>query len=394
MQTTHLEAAIVLTLLIASGHAQAAIFEFVRQLPGRTATGYDFGIAVDTDGVLVAASSLGFDPSPGATGGAGYVFTPENGGLVNRLFDNTTATADAYGLTIAIDGDRTIVGAPRSATQPDTVYLFDHTTGAVLAKPTGDVRSENSFGSSVAMDQGLAIVGSPREFISPTARGAAYLIDTSDGARIRKFTSGSDPSSAFGSSADLDGNIALIGSPDSTGVGAAHLFDLTTGDKLRDLFPSDNPIQDSFGLKVAIADGIAVVGAPSVTGSGSGFGAVYLFDVATGQQTAKLIPSGSLRGDGFGWTIAIDHGIALVGSRFTDTVYAFDARTGAEVQKIIRPDGAYGFGSSLAFRDGLAVIGAQGSRPGSAYIYRLTIPEPSAYLTGLAALTPLALRRR
>lgn len=375
---------------------QSAVFEFVRQLPGRTVTGYDFGLAVDTDGVLVAATSLSTDPSPGVRAGAGYVFTPENGGLVNRLYDNTTSTADAYGLTIAIYGDRTIEGAPRSATQPDAVYLFNHATGAVVAKPTGDVRSENSFGSSVAMDQGLAIVGSPRELVSPTERGAAYVLDASNGARVRKIISGSDPSSAFGSSVDLDGNIALIGSPISTGIGAAHLYDIATGDKLRDLIPSDAPIRDGFGTQVAIADDVAVVGAPSSFGTGSRFGSAYVFDIATGQQIAKLIPSGSSRDDGFGWTIAIDDGIALVGTRFSDTVYAFDAQTGIELQKIVRPEGAYGFGSSLAFRDGLAVIGAssRSSGPGKAYIYRLTIPEPGTLLLTLGAISSLAHQRR
>ncbi|QDV75236.1 PQQ-binding-like beta-propeller repeat protein [Botrimarina mediterranea] len=395
MPMTIVRAAIGFSLLLASSNAQSAVFEFVRQLPGSTATGYDFGLAVDTDGVLVAATSLATDPSPGATAGAGYVFAPENGDLVNRLYDSTSSTGDAYGFTIAIDGDRTIVGAPRGASQSDTVYLFDHTTGAVLAKPTGDVRLNNSFGASIAMDQGIAIVGSPGESIAPRERGAVYVYDAADGSRLRKITSGDSISSAFGQSVALNDGLALIGSPRSSDVGLAHLYDAVTGNKIADYSPEDDALGDNFGFQVAIADGVALVGAPTRT-VGSRFGSAYLFDVATGQQIAKLSPKTNSRDDGYGQSVAIDDGIALVGGPRVGEVYVFDARTGTELSRIISPEGVNSFGSSLAFRDGLAVIGAssRSSAPGTAFIYRLTIPEPGALLLALAAVSSLALRRR
>ncbi|TWU00343.1 hypothetical protein Pla108_12920 [Botrimarina colliarenosi] len=387
------KAAFATLVLLTSGSAEAKWFELVRELPVETPVGPEFGRNVATDGVVVAGAALSSDSAPGSVGGAGYVFDPTSGALLNRLSDSSTSRADAFGLTIAVSGDRALVGAPRGATQFDTAYLFDLTTGALLGKPTGDVRSENSFGSAMAMDNDIALIGSPREFISDTQRGAVYIVNTQDGSRLGKLTSASTPTSWFGSSVDLDGGLALIGSPDFSGVGLASLFDLSLPAKLLDLAPDDTPADNSFGTQVAIDDGVAIVAAP-----GARSGAAYLFDVSTGEQLTKLTGVGNRIAEHFGASVAIDNGIAVVGAPGVGAIYVFDVKTGTEIDRLTLDPSVLrtNFGDRLAFKDGLLAVSAGpggGNRTGAVYVYRL-VPEPPVVWLAATALAPLASRRR
>ena len=102
-----------------------------------------------------------------------------------------------------------------------------------------------------------------------------------------------EPGDKFGSSVALSGTTALIGSPldGDNGLysGAAYLFDVTTGQQLTKLSPSDGAEDQRFGITVALSGQMALVGAFGDADNGPLSGAAYVFDATSGQELFKLL---------------------------------------------------------------------------------------------------------
>ncbi|MFT5150625.1 MAG: hypothetical protein ACI841_000608, partial [Planctomycetota bacterium] len=96
----------------------------------------------------------------------------------------------------------------------------------------------------------------------------------------------------MGDSIAISDGIAIISAPSTLAtLGAAYLFDVHSGERLRRLQGADSVGDDMFGLSVAIDGNLAVVGAPWEDEVGNKAGAAYVFDVSTGDQLAKLLPA-------------------------------------------------------------------------------------------------------
>ena len=127
-----------------------------------------------------------------------------------------------FGAAVAGAGNDIAVGAPTAdPSLPPTlgqVYLFDGTTGSLLATITNPVPGSFGFGTSVAGDGNDVVIGSPF-----AGDGVAYLYDTS-GDRLATFLP-PDSGGEFGASVASVGSNILIGSPqDNSGAGAAYLY--------------------------------------------------------------------------------------------------------------------------------------------------------------------------
>lgn len=186
---------------------------------------------------------------------------------------------------------------------------------------------------------------------------------------------------AFGSSIATSGETVLVGSMGNGSVmGSVYVFDAATRVQLRELRASDGMLGDQFGSSVAIERGTAVVGAMRHDGVSQWSGAAYLFEVATGQQLAKLLPD--LTGYVFGGDVDISGNVVIVGAAGDDefgngagAAYLFNATTGDRLFKLTANDASPqdGFGFSVAISGQTAIIGTpldgNGSRNGSAYLF-------------------------
>ncbi len=144
------------------------------------------------------------------------------------------------------------------------------------------------------------------------------------------------------------------------------------------LTAEDGAAGDGLGSSVAISGFVLLTGAPNDgIGSNEGQGSAYIFgDSNVGfEPHRKLIASDGAMGDGFGSSVAIDGGTALIGAPFDQigvnklqgSAYVF-VRGGTNLNpvwlfqsKLIdeingRPDD--GFGASVALRGDLALVGA------------------------------------
>jgi outer membrane protein assembly factor BamB len=169
------------------------------------------------------------------------------------------------------------------------------------------------------------------------------------------------------------------------------------GDQLFNLTASDAAAGDNLGFSVAVNDSWAVVGAQNDDVVGSNSGSAYVFDVNTGEQRRKLIASDASADDKFGWSVAINGNIALIGAVFDDgagsnsgSAYLFNVTTGQQLFKLTASDAAAGdnFGHSVALSGNLALVGAIfddgiGSNSGSAYLFDVTSGQQLRKLTAV-----------
>ncbi len=185
----------------------------------------------------------------------------------------------------------------------------------------------------------------------------------------------------FGRSAAMDNGILVSG---ADGAEVAYTFNAVTGAQLQMLAPNDPPSR-SFGYAVDIQGNIAVIGARWDDDNGTQSGSAYIFDALTGAQLHKLVPPDGGVDYNFGRSVSIHDGIVGVGAHYDSengfragAAYLFDASTGALIRKTLAPDGAVNdeFGYSIAVGDGVVAVGAikdddGAASSGSVYIFNL-----------------------
>ncbi len=334
------------------------------------------------------------------------------GDQLAKLLADDGASGDLFGQSVAISGNTAIVGADReddNGHASGSAYLFDITTGQQIFKLlAGDGDAEDLFGFSVAISGSTAIVGAKDDDDNGTDSGSAYLFDAVSGRQIAKLLP--DDGAAFdhfGVSVAISGSTAIVGAKDDddNGLesGSAYLFDIATGRQIAKLRPDGGETFDLFGHSVAISGlpgkEIAIVGAigdddacPADPFCNSG--SAYLFDCATGQQLAKLLPNDGAESDFFGYSVAISGATAIVGAERDDdacpadpycdsgSAYLFDWAAGQQLAKLLPNDGADGdhFGYSVAISGATAIVCAygdddNGGNSGSAYLFDATTGE-------------------
>ena len=180
----------------------------------------------------------------------------------------------------------------------------------------------------------------------------------------------------FGAALAGSGALLLVGAPGADDLGqasgSAYVLVADTGAQVHELHAADGAAGDGFGATVALDGGLALVGAPSADVAGADSGAVYVFDAGTGAQLHKLVPADAATGDLFGGAVALADGLIVVGAIAADGVgpdagaaYLFDAATGAQTHKL-QPQLAVawaGFGCDVAIDDATVVVGAKDEGP-------------------------------
>ena len=178
----------------------------------------------------------------------------------------------------------------------------------------------------------------------------------------------------FGSAAAVQGPWAVFGADwDPAGgvaAGAVYVFDLTTGQQLHKLMSTDIAAGDRFGTSVAISGNTLIIGAPGSNTFGPKSGAAYIFDLETGQQLAKLIPNQGFQEAYFGFSVGIDGGMAIIGAPLESpsnsengAVYLFDPLSGQQLARLVASDihDYDNFGTSVAIQGDMILVGSPGA---------------------------------
>lgn len=148
--------------------------------------------------------------------------------------------------------------------------------------------------------------------------------------------------------------------------GTVHIFDRETGQGL-DVLQSPNAEEGGlFGYSLAWENDLLLVGAPFEDGDGTDDGVVYLFDFNREEVATISSPSGE-DGQAFGVSLAIENGLALIGSPYEKgegtkrgAVYVYDLENRQFVQRLAASDPADDdqLGLSVSLSGGIAAVGA------------------------------------
>ena len=327
-----------------------------------------------------------------------FLFDDQTGQLITSIPHPEPAEDDEFGYSIDFVNGDLLVGAYANdfgAQSAGSAYLFDGVTGTLqrtIRNP--DLEAGAVFGFAVAeTTNGYAI--------SARGAGKVYLFDGDTGDVQWTLTNPNvNDSDAYGFSLAEAGGKTVVGARFDRPVpgpkaGSAHVFDTNTGDYLYTL-TSANPINEGeFGHSVAASDSKIVVGAPREdVGFASDAGRVYVFDAATGDLEYELF-SPNNDDDWFGWNVSVSGDFLLVGvprasepSFRTGAVFLYDLETGDYIKTIENPNPGGGdeFGRGLDATDTTVLVGAWENNRGTAYAFTL-IPEPNgAMLLGVASV--------
>ena len=363
-------------------------------------SGDDFGgaVAVDGDVAVVGAPE---DDDDGSSSGAAYVFRLLDSAWMQeqKLTASDGDSFDDFGFAVAVSGDMIVVGSPRDdhalGDNAGSVYVFEHDglEWVQQAKLTAsDADGDDRFGTSVAISGNTLAVGAKQNDDVVSNSGSAYVFHGSSGEwqEQGKLTA-DDPvqSAQFGHSISIDGDGIVVGAWQDQAegmflVGSAYLY-RREGDSWSQeakLTASDAADFRWFGQAVAIAGDTVLVGAYGDRADDlSESGGAYFYQLLDEQWTevANVNASDPAANARFGWSVALQGGLAIIGSgSSTPAAYCFGLTAGAGwiEHAILTPaepeiSGEYGYSVAISETIGLVGDRASFSGTGSAFVFDL-----------------------
>ena len=174
----------------------------------------------------------------------------------------------------------------------------------------------------------------------------------------------------FGASTDIDGDRLIVGAPhtgDLSGAVYIYDFDGSSWNEHPKLIATDTRADDQYGYSVAVSGDVAVVGAPYHEHPHLVQGAVYVFryDGTNWTQEQELLASDAGFLDFFGWSVAIQGDVIVVGAFNANTtgaayVFRYIESSWVEEELLTASDAASDdrFGDSVDIFANTIIVGA------------------------------------
>lgn len=328
-----------------------------------------FGTDVALSGDDLVVGATGAAVGANSSQGAAYVFGRDVGGpgqwgFVKKLVGPASiGNLSDYGASVAIDGDRVVVGAYNAdSPAPGRAFVYARDQGGTdnwgeVANLVDDISDSNAqFGYSVEIDGDLVVVGAFNLDFTPGVannEGAIYVFDAAAGfAQVGKLFASDHSANDHFAVADIDGHTIVASAAftenGGTSRGKAYVFENPTlvangWTEVRAFGASDAMDFAYFGRSVAISDTIVAVGA---SGHNSNRGQSYrCYENRGGAQQfgedAILTASDAAPSDFFGIDVAVDGGVVVTGAylKGTGVVYVYGSPATTDVP-ILRHDTA------------------------------------------------------
>ena len=351
---------------------------------------FGWSVALCGDRAILGAPFSGVD---GGSSGAAYVFARAGGTWTEtqRITASDAAASDYFGIAVALDADTAIVGADYDDLM-GSAYVFVISDGEWTEQQKlvdENRRQHGYFGHSVAIVGDKALVGAPGDGMSGHWAGKACVFTRSGGSwTLVQTLAASDtaPDDRFGDSVALRSDTALVGAPAAGSVGSAYLFVRSGGAwvQRQQFTPSDGMPGDSHGSCVALSQDTVLAGAPYDDDGGADAGSATFWRVETRPwgKGPKLLASDGGDFDRFGWSVAVSGDTAIVGTNqdlgAAGSAYVFLRTAGVwkEQQVLAASDAQAGdaFGIAVALSGDTALVGAPNhddgaSDAGSVYVF-------------------------
>ncbi len=362
---------------------------------------YGWSVAAGADTVVVGAYKDTVGNNPGQ--GSAYVFTMSGGDwtLQQKLTANDGEAGELFGHSVAISGDKIVVGAPydKSGTNlyQGAAYVFTRSGGVwsfqqKLTAPDREARDQ--FGYSVAISGNTVIAGAITDDVGTKAdQGSAYVFVRSGGVWSfqQKLTANDgEADDRFGAAVAISGDTIVAGAPlgdweTSQDVGSAYFFvrsGTVWAQQQRLIGPISIRIgasKNEFGAAVAISGDIALIGAPGFSPFGrteQGLALSFRRSGGAWRSFGSMEIDDGEPGDRFGHSVTLNGDTALIGAAFDDvgpnldqgSAYLFtrSSEKWERRQKFTALGGRVRelFGHTVALSGGRAIAGAPFARIG------------------------------
>jgi hypothetical protein len=378
----HYVAASVLACAGARGQVQSAKFMASDGHPGQT-----FGRAIAADGEWALVGVLS-DSQVGLASGAAYTYRRRGSDWLEtrKLLASDVQAGDNFGCSVAIDGSTLVVGSqsedPQGVFAAGSAYVFELRGGVwrqTAKLNSAPLASDAFFGYSVAIDGDRIVVGARTEHAVALNSGAAYVFERSGFGWVqaaRLVANDGANWDFFGQSVALHGDTALIGSsadgPGGNDQGAAYVFEFNgvAWTQVAKLRADDGAASNAFSNSLALGDGVALVGAATHSHGLTACGSAYVFERqgSVWTQTQELRAHAPGLSLGFGTSVALSNDLILIGaskdplqaqSRGAAYVFRRSPSGWLEIGRMQANDAADSdfFGGRVALSDSTAVIG-------------------------------------
>jgi len=290
-----------------------------------------FGFAVAIDGGVAAVGAIHEFPQGVFDAGSVYVFEWNGASWVEtaKIWASDAAPQTHFGFSLALSGDRLLVGAKDdddAGLSTGSAYVFERsgTNWIEVAKlVASDAAGGDAFGRSVALDGDVALIGASSKDTAPSFdQGAAYVFELlGTWTETAKLTADDAfNSDFFGISVALSPTVALIGASAhdhaASNAGAVYAFERPAGTwiQTQEFHASDAASGDKLAASLAISGDLALAGADSDDDHGTSAGAAYAFRRGAGgwTQLGKMLARDAEAFQLLGAHLDLDQNRALV----------------------------------------------------------------------------------
>ncbi len=267
-----------------------------------------FGGSVSINGDLAIVAAHG-DEDNGIYSGSAYIFKADGTSWIEqaKLLASDGAAYDCFGHSVSISGDFAIVGVDsddnNGLVDCGSVYIFTpndidpNNWDQQVKLLASDSAAGDYFGLSVSINGNFAIAGAPWEDDNGVRAGSAYIFKADGTSWIQQqklLASDGAAHDNFGISVSISGDFAIVGAyhddDDGYSSGSAYIFKWngTNWSQQAKLLASDGAARDKFGVSVSISGDLAIVGAYWDDDNGDSSGSAYIFIPCADWLTADL----------------------------------------------------------------------------------------------------------
>ncbi|MBO6514297.1 MAG: hypothetical protein JJ974_10070 [Phycisphaerales bacterium] len=216
--------------------------------------------------------------------------------------------------------------------------------------------------------------------------GAIYLFNRQTRDQVGLIRSSYRPEGYFPYAMDIDEDYLIATDrSDNSLHGLIHIYNAVTGELIRTIVPNHATQNTAFGIEVAAANDKIAVTAAADPNEGSSNGAVYIYDIASGEQLHRLqsaeqvfVPHNS-----FGRDLAMDDEYVYIGSPKNrdqvfngGAVHIYSLNSGEFVRTIYPEDPQFGaeFGNEISVSENILAVGVRyangtSNSSGAVYLY-------------------------
>jgi parallel beta-helix repeat protein len=290
-------------------------------------SGGDFGRSVDISGDTIIIGDPDHSCGPAAVDCGEIFFFQRTGSTwsqAQRVRASDWEDTHQFGWDVAISGDWAVVGEnahPINISSPGSAYFFQRVGGVwtEVQKVNHGGNTNDLFGYSVAIEGDRAIIGFPR--YANYVGGACVYNRAGSTWALGQCLAQNDPGdNCLGESLSISGDTILAGAPCNNG-GAGYVFVTEdagiTWQQEAKLNVTDGGPGDGLGVGAGIDGDRAVLGAWVHNGSrGAGYSFVRCLNDWALEE--KFVAAGGAPGDNFGRSAAVFSNRAIFGAPFMD----------------------------------------------------------------------------